>query len=471
MLQLRPYQARSADQLREKYRAGHRSVLFVLSTGGGKTVVFCHVAQGAAKRGNVVFIIVHRQELLMQASDKLDQNGVKHGLVAPGHTPTHDKVQVASVQTLARRIKQGRLHIRPDLLIPDEAHHSTAGGWRMVINSYPEAFVLGVTATPIRLDGQGLGVKAGGIFETMVIGPSMKDLIGEGHLVKPVVYAPPVNLDMSGIHSRGGDYVAAEIAELLDKPVITGDAVKHYKRICDGQPGIAFCASVKHAEHVAEEFRAAGYKAAMVDGKMPDLQRKRMIRGLGDGSVQILTSCDLISEGTDLPAVAAGILLRPTQSLGLYLQQTGRTLRPSPGKKFAYIIDHVGNTLLHGFPDDDRDWTLDGIKREPKQKRDDLGEKPTMKQCPKCYAMHAILPACPMCGHSYEPKWKPEANDGTLQELTPEKMEALKRHKRRDIAQAQTLEQLKEIGAKYGHKAGWAKHVWDARQAKRERQG
>ena len=312
---LRDYQETTVNEVREAYIQKYKTPLVVLPTGAGKTVVFCHIAQTSVKRGKRVLILVHRVELLRQTSAKLNENGVNHGLINPKFTPNlNASVQVASVQTLVNRLSKINA---PDLIIIDEAHHSTAGSWNKIINFFPNAKILGVTATPCRSDGTGLG----NIFDKLIVGPQIAELIQRGFLVKPIVYAPASRVDLKSIKITRGDYDKDQIAQLIDKPRITGDAVSHYMRIADGMPAVVFCISVMHSQHVAEEFRARGYKAFSVDGTMDDAIREKLLSGLGNGSVDVITSCDLISEGTDIPAIGCAILLRPTMSTGLYLQQ------------------------------------------------------------------------------------------------------------------------------------------------------
>jgi DNA repair protein RadD len=452
---LRPYQHEAVTELRQAYSKGHRSPLFVLPTGGGKTFTFVYVGQSAVARGNRVLILVHRQELLMQASRSLTSMGVKHGLIAAGHVRTGDPVQVASVQTLVRRLGKHPMHF--DLIIVDEAHHAIAGSWRTIINAFPQARVLGVTATPVRSDGKGLR----DVFDTMVLGPSVQALIDMGHLVKPVVYAPPTALDLTGVRRRMGDFAQDELAKRVDKPTITGSAVEHYRKLCHGKPAIAFCVSVAHAQHVAADFRAAGYQAMAIDGSMHDAERKQAIEDLGAGRLHVLTSCDIISEGTDIPVVAAAILLRPTQSMGLFIQQVGRALRPAPGKDRAIILDHVGNCMRHGLPQDDRDWSLDGLSNvSRKNNKDD--EPPPVKQCEKCYSVFKPQPVCPACGHVHEVKArKVEETDGELHELDAA---TIQRQRRQEIGKAKTMEDLMEVAKRRGYKPGWARFIWNARQ-------
>lgn len=411
---LRDYQILAADRAREAYQQGYRAPLLALPTGAGKTVIFCYMTEQAAAREKRIYILVHRQELLRQTSEKLDLFGVPHGLVSPAHAMSGDHVQVASVQTLARRLH--RLP-PPDLIVVDEAHHACAGTWRKIIEHWPNALLLGVTATPCRLDGKGLGQNSGGFFDILVEGPTIPDLIEHGFLAQPVVYAPPSGVDLSGVKTRAGDYAKDQVEERVDKPKITGCAIEHYNRICPNVPAIAFCSSVQHAEHVAQQFNAAGIVAASLDGTMTDAVRKARIQALGSGQIKVLTSCEIVSEGTDIPIVTAAILLRPTQSTGLYLQQVGRVLRPFEGKQCAVILDHVGNVFRHGMPDDIRSWSLSGAAMRDRKKQD---QELKIKQCEKCFAIYrAQIVACPQCGHIPAIKDRsPQQVSGELRQIT-----------------------------------------------------
>ena len=456
-MHLRPYQQTAVDQLRASYASGKRAPLFVLPTGGGKTFVFSHVANNATTRGNRVCILVHRQELLFQASRSLSAVGVPHKLITPKHNQTQHAVQIASVQTLSRRLS--RQHYNFDLIIIDEAHHAAAGTWQRITSALPNARILGVTATPIRSDGQGLST----VFDDMVVGPSMGELIDMGFLVPPVVYAPPTAVNLAGIRKRGGDFDQREVAERMDKPVITGSAVEHYRKLCPSQPAVAFCASVEHAKHVAAQFQAAGFNAMSVDGSMADHDRKAAIDGLGNGKLHVVTSCDIISEGTDIPVISAAILLRPTQSTGLYIQQVGRALRPAPGKERAIILDHVGNVLRHGMPDDQREWSLDGIEKT-KGANDNVAP---VKQCTKCFAVYKPAPACPQCGHVEPIKARAiEETDGELKQITPEQAAAMQRARRLEVATARNIEDLLEVAKRRGYAPGWAYNIMRYRNAR-----
>lgn len=458
-MQLRGYQQAGVDALRRLYAAGLQILLYVLPTGGGKTFVFCYIANQAVARGNNVLILVHRKELLLQASRSLSELGVKHGLIAPGHTPTKHAVQVASVQTIVRRMHTMRW--RPGLIVVDEAHHLTKGSlWGKVIEFFSGVPVLGVTATPERLDGQGLGDHAGGFFQEMVLGPTINELIESGNLVRPVVFSSPIEVDLTGVRkTKGGDFNVSQLGGAVDKPRITGSAVDHYRKYLKGAPAIAFCASVAHAEHVAEQFRAAGHQAVSLDGNVPDGERKRRIADLGAGRLNVITSCDIISEGTDIPIVAGAILLRPTASVSLYLQQVGRALRMFDGKNEAIILDHVGNCLRHGLPDEDREWTLDGRAKGKRVKDDD--EQVNVRQCEQCYRVHKPAPCCPHCGYSYPVQAREiEQVEGELEQITPE---MIKRERKKQQASAKSYDDLLKIARERGYKPGWARYIAKSR--------
>ena len=393
MVQLRDYQESAVQAVRDSFRAGHKKTLLVSPTGSGKTVIFSYIAAGMARNNKRILIVAHRRELLKQISGALKKVGVSHAVLSGG-TPGIPiaNVVVASVFTLVRRMKA----MKPfDLIIGDEAHHFTPdSSWGKVVAGFPSARVLGVTATPERLDGKGMGQ----MFDDMVMGPTVAELTAQGFLSHAVVYAPSAP-DLGSVGTRMGDYVSKQLEDAMDKPIITGSAVKHYGKYADGKKAIAFCVSVKHAKDVAEDFRNAGYDASHIDGGMDDTERDGVLKAFEQDRVQILTSCDLVSEGFDLPSVEVAILLRPTKSLGLFLQQCGRAIRPHPDKERTIILDHAGNTARHGFIDDEREWSLaDGFVAG----RGKNAEKVvSVRTCTACFAVHKPTPTCPMCGHVY----------------------------------------------------------------------
>jgi superfamily II DNA or RNA helicase len=455
---LRPFQATAVTEIRGAFMAGHRRILFVLPTGGGKTFTFVYIAEQAAIRGNRVCILVHRQELVDQASRSLHAIGCEHGIIAAGYRQDlRHTVQVASVQTLARR-----LHTLPadffQLLIVDEAHHAVAGTWAKILAAMPRAHVLGVTATPERLDGRGLGDQ----FSVLIEGPDAAWLTQEGFLVPARTFAPP-GIDLSGVRRFDTKKGKHDSEDRLRQGQAMGDAVTHYRRTIEDHhngTAIAFCISVAHAEAVAEAFRSQGISAARLDGSSDRGVRKRLINDLGTGQLKVLTSCDIISEGTDIPSVTGAILLRPTDSLGLYLQQVGRVLRPCPGKEHAIINDHVGNSHRHGLPTDPREWSLEGRpKGKPRKPSDAL---PT-RVCPACFVTQpAAQLTCDCCGHAIDPPKPRELTivDGTLQELPAA---VVARRRQAEVGQARTREELEAIRLERGYSRGWTDHILRAR--------
>ena len=447
-MQLRSYQDRAIDDLRSAYQSGANAPLLVLPTGGGKTCIIAAISANAAARGRHVLILVHRRELIHQTSSKLAWVGLDHGIIAAGIPSSDHAVQIASVQTLARRLS--RLDWQPTLIIIDEAHHATAGQWARILDHWPDAYRLGVTATPCRLDGCGLR----GTFDTMVLGPSVADLIFTGYLSPARIYAPPVVADLQGIRSRGGDYANDQAAAAMDRPTVTGDAIAHYQRLAAGQQAIAFCCNVNHAVSVCDAFKTAGIAAELLLGNTPG--REQVVADFAAHRIRVLVTVDVVSEGFDVPAASCAILLRPTQSLGLYLQQVGRVLRPAPGKEHAVILDHVGNVTRHGFPDDSRDWSLDDRMRRSKGT-----PAPSVRTCPECFAAFKPQPQCPVCGAQCVP-----IKSRVIRELAGELQEMKRRtQQRQQQGQARTLKELIHLGQARGMKnpVGWAKHVYFAR--------
>ena len=453
MPELRPYQHQAIDALRGQYRSGARRVLFVLPTGGGKTVVFSHIAQHARGR---VLVLVHRVELLEQASRSLLALGVPHGMIRAGQAmDLSERVQVASVQTVARRLPA----IPADwfgLVIVDEAHHTNAGTWARVLEHLSSAHVLGVTATPVRTDGRGLGEH----YERMVPGPSPAWLVEQGFLARARVFAPPIGFDARKLRVRAGDFAMDEAAVQLSQRAAMGDVVEHYRRHLAGQTAIAFCCSVAHAEAVAERFLSEGISASSIDGTMSTDRRRELLEQLGAGDLKVLTSCQLIGEGVDVPSVGGCILLRPTQSEALHLQMIGRCLRPQAGK-VAVVLDHVGNVQRLGHHLEEREWTLDGVRKR-------AGDgAPSCKVCKVCFAtMPSGTQLCPECGAvQVEPVRELKELKGELEEVHA--VAARRRHFT-EQARAQTLEDLIAVGQRRGMKnpRGWARHVLAARQTK-----
>jgi DNA repair protein RadD len=304
--------------------------------------------------------------------------GLEYGIIAAGHPANNAPVQIASVMTLVRRLGAvGEFA----LVICDEAHHAIAQSWQKIFQAFADARFLGVTATPQRLDGRGLD----DLFDELVMGPSVKELVDAGFLSPAVTFAPPVGPDLRGIRTRAGDFAQEALAARMSNTRLVGDAVEHYAQLCPGAPGLVYCVGIEHSQLVAQRFRAAGFRARHVDGETPKDERRAAVAALANGELDLLTNFGLFSEGVDVPVLGAVILLRPTQSLGLYLQMVGRALRPAPGKARALILDHAGNSLRHGLYDFPH---MEGRENSP-------GAAP-VRRCPECGAMVPTAAArCP----------------------------------------------------------------------------
>ena len=434
-------------------------MLYVLPPGGGKTILFSSICAGAVSLGKRVLILCHRAELIDQVSRAIEDQGVQHGYISAQYEYERGlPVYIASVFTLAKRLAL----FTPDLVVIDEAHHVTpTTTWGRILEHYPKALRLGVTASPIRLSGQGLD----SFFEAMVEGPTYETLIAEGFLTPVKVYAPPT-IDTQGLHTRLGDYAQGEVAERATKPSVTGDAIEHYRRLTPGKRAVVFDVSIAAARARADSFRAAGFTADCIDGSLDPQLRRRLVSDFRAGRLQVLTSCELISEGFDLPAIEVGISLRPTQSIGLYLQQTGRILRPFEGKSVSYLFDHAGNVHRFGLPTQSRSWSLSGLAESTH------GAKPvaSVRVCPQCFcAQSNRVLVCVQCGHRFESR--PRAvveREGELEEITLTADQLAARRKRAEQGKARSLESLIEIGRmrRMRNPVGWATHVFNARKAK-----
>jgi DNA repair protein RadD len=453
VVQLRDYQVDAIAKVQRAYASGAKAVLLQAPTGSGKTVCFAHIAHGAAAKGNRIVILVHRRELLLQGSRALRELQLPHAIIAPGYPPTRMQTSIASVQTLVRRLKGMP---PPALLIIDEGHHATASQYAAIREMWPNARILGVSATPSRTDGQGLGE----VFDTLIIGPSIRTLIDQGHLAPVEVYAPPLKADLSGIHRQMGDYNTHEAAAAMDRSVVTGDAIEHYKRLASGRRAIAFVTTLTHAAHVRDRFVEGGIASEVIDGKMATEDRDDLLRRFAAGSVMVLVSCQVIEEGFDCPAAEVAILLRPTESIRLFLQQVGRIMRPMPGKT-ATVLDHVGVTEKLGLPDANRTWTLDGkVKKE--------GEAP-MRRCDVCFAVFSAgCRVCPACGAELEVKPQEPIAEVAGELVKVEGIAGIQqrmREQRAEEARCQTMADFIELGRRRGYAKpqGWAYHRMQAR--------
>lgn len=441
MLTLRPYQEKLIDDARSSLRH-HRRILLQAPTGAGKTAITVFMMSRASEQGKKAMFIVHQNELLSQTSRALWKQKLEHGMIASGKTISQLPVQVASVQTLVNRLP---LVIKPDLIIIDEAHRSAASTYQKVLEYYPEAMVIGLTATPQRTDGKGLD----DLFNAIVTGPTIRQLMDAGYLSSYEIFAPAIEADFSTVKTTAGDYNKGDLEAALDKPTITGDAVRHYKQLAMGKRCVVMCATIKHAEHVAERYNEAGIPAVSIDGGMTNAQREEVLVKFAAGEILVITNVQLLMEGVDIPSIEVVQWLRPTKSLIVYLQGIGRGLRPASGKDKLLILDHVENWKRHGLPCDDRQWSLEGKKSGGKRKQSDEPDV-NVQQCNHCYAV--FLPSPDKCPYCCKPIEKKKARvikeqDGELEKID---IAAVRKEARKEQGQAKTLRDLVALGMRRG---------------------
>lgn len=449
MIDLRPYQNEIKGEVQEAYASGYKFPLVTMPTGAGKTVVFCAITEATKTKGKRTLINVHRRELLKQSSGALAKMGIAHTLIGPKFKPSYDQVYVASVDTLKGRLDQ---YPTPHLQIFDECHHLVPGNkWGKVAKHYQDkgAFGLGVTATPERLDGKGLGVDVGGFFDYLIEGPTMMDLIRMGYLAPYRVIRPDFfdyhQLDRVKVDNTG-DYNKKEIAQLMSEPKIYGDAVKEYRKHADGLPAIAFCVNVDKAKQCSDAFSAAGYRAMHIDGTMSTPERDGAIEALSQGRIDVLTSCEIISEGTDIPVVTVGLGLRPTHSKNMHIQQMGRISRLYEGKTHAIWMDFVGNCMkLNCFPDTKHEWDLNKVKRSKKKKKEDEEEAAlNYTACLNCLCqIRSNLKTCPECGEpqkiTMRGEIKTDENAKLVEEENPEQRRLIEERIKKELERKKAI--------------------------------
>lgn len=431
MITLWDFQVETIEEAREAIRAGHRSLLIVASTGAGKTVIGADIIRSADEMQKQAMFMAHRRELVRQTADKLWNFGVEHGIIMAGQRMDNWKgVQIASIDTLRSRYMNDKKKHQPDLpavaiLMVDEAHRSMSPTYQKLIKHYRKqgTIIIGLTATPIRGDGKGLG----NLYDSMVEAPPMSELIRMGYLVPPRYYAPTVP-DLTGVHIRKGDYVEGELQKVMDRREPVGDIVENWLRICPERKTIVFAAGVKHSIHIAERFRKAGVAAEHVDGTTPTEDRDAILDRLRSGETQLVSNCMVLTEGFDCPSLDCAVLARPTKNLGLYIQMGGRVLRTdpdNPAKVDALIIDHSGNLYEHGFLEDDHGWVLTESEActsaAERQKKLDEKKPITCSECAHVYTGQLI---CPKCGHTPVMRGKdPEHRAADLMEIRRTKRE------------------------------------------------
>ena len=423
----RPYQSSAIARLRENFAAGVRRQLLVAPTGAGKTTIAAIMIEAARRKNKKIWFLAHRQELIDQCSARLDDHAVDHGVIQSGHPrlKPYLPVQIVSVQTVVRKNRLQKLE-PPSVIFVDEAHRAAAKSYEDVFGAFICAAVVGLTATPWRLDGKPLGDR----FEKLVLVAKPQELIDLGFLLAPRVFAPNVP-DLGGVKKSGGDYQKAALADRVNNATIVGDIVKHYKKLIapTGNPcAVTFAVNVAHSETIKQEFRDAGIAAAHLDAKTKPRERKQILEDLSTGQLRVICNCEILTEGWDLPELGGVILARPTKSVALFLQMSGRGMRATDGKIGWVLLDHAGCVFEHGFPQQDREYSLD-IAAKSKPRKPDEDDPGAVTICEKCFCAYlSKMRVCPSCGYERPIRERRiETKKGELEELTMRGLQKFKR--------------------------------------------
>lgn len=460
--QLRPYQQDLIAKIFQSWDVGNRRVMAQMPTGAGKTVVLSSIVQNFADRGLKCLVLAHRQELINQAVEKLEAIvNEPVGVIVAGVQPDYDRdTQVASVQSMARRMEK---YPHFDLIVIDESHHSTSSSYSKILDNYPSAKVLGVTATPIRLDGKGFR----GVFDELICGVTVSELIEMGSLSPYKYFAGERAMSVIGVGKQGGDFKASAVEAANPIEIVANQVIEAYRRHLAGKQAVIFAVSVAHSVAITEALKSVGISAHHLDGMTDSGERKSAMQLFRDREIQILSNCALFDEGLDIPSIDGVILARPTASLSRFLQMAGRSLRVAGGKEHATIVDLAGNYERLGMPSDDREWTLDGIekkKRERKsttRKRNDLtGEVETVSTfdtgtqfieiAGQSVAMTPELLA-----------WIEKCDAILLERTIKERKAAWCAYRLLESKTEPPLEAWKYLGKKLGYHHGWSKYKAD----------
>lgn len=455
MITLFPDQQRLVDQARYQLSLGYTNILLQAATGFGKSVISAYMVRSANEKGHACAFVVPRNQLLQQMAQNFRNFDVPYSYIAAKEFYDPDGLNyICSMQTLVRRLDK----INPKIIFIDETHYGE-GQLDTIIRHFQDrgCIVIGLSATPWKLSGRGLG----DWYDVMCEGESLRWLIDNKRLSDYELYGVS-RPDFSGIKKTNGEYSKRQMDERMEGDrVLIGDAVEHYKKHAMGNIHVTYCQSIKHSKMTAQAFCDAGVPTAHLDGETPKHERDRIINALADRELMNITSVDLMTFGFDLSAqvgrdvcVESMSDLRPTQSLALQLQKWGRALRKKD--KPALIFDHANNWHAHGKPCDEREWSLEGREKQNK-KTDEEAENDL--QCPECFHIHEQSPSCPLCGYKYIARVKggfrtPDQIDGELEKI---KIEQVKKQKRREEGMCETLEDWLDLADERGYKKGWAR--------------
>lgn len=460
---LRPYQDEAIRDIRRSLAAGNKRVLLQLATGSGKTRIAAEICKLASGKRKPVLFLAPRRELIHQAAQAFELQGLRPGIIMAGERPSRLlDIQVASFDTLHARAIRGKRMAMPeaDLVIVDEAHLSLAETRKDIINHYSDARVIGLTATPARGDGRGLGE----IYQDLVLGPSIRQLTEDGHLV-PLRYFAPTEPDLRALRlNKDGDYAEPGLAKRMDTPQLAGDVVDNWLRLARYRLTVVFCVNCAHSRNLRDRFLAAGIAAEHLDGETPNDERAAILARVRSGETQVLCNVFVASYGLDIPTLDCAVLARPTKNIALYLQTIGRIMRTADHKNDALVIDHSGSVQENGFVDDFIPWSLDDNEKvkDRKLKLQTEQAAPKTMSCARCKAKFKAQRSCPACGYeAVAPGKEIPTHAADLQELTrtakKDNREATWDEKRQFMAG------LKTYANEHGHAHGWIAHKYRAR--------
>lgn len=465
---LRPHQSQAITDIRASLRRRNRRVMYQLPTGGGKTRIMAELCRLSVDKGSSVVVLAPRRELVYQIRDALAGEGVRCGVIMAGERQgLYHRVHVCSFDTLhARAIQSDKIDLpQADLVLVDEAHLAVADSRRDILESYPEARHVLVTATPARGDGRGLCE----IADDLVFGPSIGELVDAGYLL-PLRYFAPSDPDLAAVKlNKDGDYAVTGLDKTMDKPKIIGDIVDNWQRIAEGRSTVVFCVSRKHSRHVAQEFNARGITAEHLDGETPPEERAAILDRVANGVTTVLCNVFVASYGLDIPRLSCAVLARPTKNITLYLQMIGRVMRPFFDQVDGLVIDHAGAVKENGFADDYIPWSLDGkekIKDRIKAQKE-AGSELVELRCANCSYVFKRSHICPKCGFQVvAPTEKLPVHKAELQEIKKSKDESAAEHRNRKTpteVKRDEYAQMLRYAMDKGKAPGWAAHTYRAR--------
>lgn len=453
MIKLRPRQAKALNDLRAAYGMGYRAPLLVAPTGMGKTTISIEIIRSAISKGGRVWFVAHLREILQDTATRLEQAGIRFGWIMANKKEVPDApVQLVSIQSFVKRPDPKYL---PNFVIIDECHLSVTKSYKSLIErcGYPK--LLGLSATPERLSGEGLNE----VYDYLVHTCSTGDLIKED-LLAPIRYYAPHKPDLSNVRTVNGEYETSGLRDYMFDRHLMLDMLKWHREHAAGRVTVAFCITIEHATAVRDFFKEHGYRASVVSSESKRAEREEVLADLRAGKIDIACNVGLYIAGIDVPNIGALLLVRPTQSLTVFLQSVGRGLRVHDDLEDLVVLDFAGNVFKHGMPEMNRIWSLEG-----RQKREKDNDEPTVTECSACFRCYERTPGqpriCPYCGHQEEPEEKEQvaAPDIVLEQITEVILK-----KRHPAAGCRTLEELLQRAKELGYKPEWAYHVWRNRQ-------